>query len=130
MGFNILTAVIVDTSKRASERDRDRIVWQAKQDESEFKRKMLSFLVDADTDGTAKISWNELEQQLEDPDVVSYMTSLGVPRSTVNTVFLLLLEDADDEVPIDAFVNALVFYHSQGSAKHVDVATLLIESEL
>jgi hypothetical protein len=142
--LNILTAVIVDSTNKASALDRDRILLEELARQKAFKDKLGIILLDADTDGTGTISREELDEQLKDPRVVSYMNSLGVPRSSATSVFNLLLEEQIEkqrlsprsatklaaDVPIDTFVNALVYYHNQGDAKHVDIATLLTEFKL
>merc|ERR1711879_196743 len=77
---------------------------------------------------TPIISLPNLKEHSDNPKVQPFLDSMGVPRSTAMNVFRLLHEDSDGEVDIDTFVNALVFYHNQGNAKYVDVATLLTES--
>merc|ERR1712226_1215301 len=53
---------------------------------------------------------------------------MGITRATVFGVYRLLqVQGEAGGVSIDTFVNALVYYHNQGTASYTDVATLIAE---
>jgi len=130
--LNILTAVVVESTKQAVGQDVERVIEEERAMlvslSSQLKDIMEQTIVDV-VDGVRTITCRKLKEHLDNPQVRFYMESLGISRSTAMNVFRLLHEDSDGgEVDIDTFVNALVYYHNQGAAKYVDVATLLTES--
>jgi len=125
--MNILTGIFVASTKDISKVDRDLVIRSQLQDRRSFANQLRENLQAADYDNTGTISKKELEQHLLSTDTQAYLTTLDVSVSDARGVFKLLDVSGADEVSIDEFVLSLMRF--QGSARAVDVATLLYEGK-
>merc|ERR1712019_300293 len=78
-------------------------------------------------DGSGSISKKELLEHLSSPEFYGYLKTLDVTVADAQGVFNLLDVNGTGEVNIDEFVLSLMRF--QGSARAVDVATLLYEGK-
>lgn len=124
--LNILTAVVVEATRSAVNKDREQAIEEEKAKQLDLVRDLRKLMREADEDGDNYISRREFDKHLDDPNVRFYLNSIGIARSTALIVFKL--QAVEGTVEIDNFVNALYYYHNQGNASHADIARLIQET--
>merc|ERR1712019_306423 len=125
--MNILTGIFVANTKEVSEVDRDIVIRAQLKDRKSFANQLKTVLRSIDKDGSGSISKKELMEHLSSPEFFGYLKTLEVTVTDAQGVFKLLDVNGTDEVNIDEFVLSLMRF--QGSARAVDVATLLYEGK-
>merc|ERR1712019_218715 len=125
--MNILTGIFVANTKEVSEVDRDIVIRAQLKDRKSFANQLKTVLRSIDKDDSGSISKKELMEHLSSPTFYGYLKTLEVTVSDAQGVFKLLDVNGTDEVNIDEFVLSLMRF--QGSARAVDVATLLYEGK-
>jgi len=126
--LNILTGVVLESTVKASEDDRESVIEAERENELSYTCKLKQLLESADTDGTKGLSWEELHEHLNDTTIRHYLKSLEIVPSTALSVFQMLQKEDRSEVTVDDYIDALLHY--QGPAMHVDVAKLIKEATL
>merc|ERR1719343_867218 len=124
---NILTGIFVANTKEVSQVDRDLIIRAQLKDRKSFANQLKSVLRSIDKDGSGSIPKHELLEHLQSAEFYAYLKTLDVTVSDAQGVFKLLDVNGTGEVNIDEFVLSLMRF--QGSARAVDVATLLYEGK-
>merc|ERR1712019_314020 len=125
--MNILTGIFVANTKEVSRIDRDLVIRAQLNDRKSFANQLKNILRSVDKDGTGTISKEEMLEHLTSDEVDAYLKTLDVTVSDAQGVFKLLDVSGTGEVNIDEFVLSLMRF--QGSARAVDVATLLYEGK-
>merc|ERR1712048_295830 len=125
--MNILTGIFVANTKEVSEVDRDIVIRAQLKDRRSFANRLKNVLRSIDKDGSGSISKHELLEHLASSEFYAYLKTLDVTVSDAQGVFKLLDVNGTGEVNIDEFVLSLMRF--QGSARAVDVATLLYEGK-
>merc|ERR1712019_223355 len=125
--MNILTGIFVANTKEVSQVDRDLVIRAQLKDRKSFANQLKTVLRSIDKDGSGSISKQELMEHLSSPEFFGYLKTLEVTVSDAQGVFRLLDVNGTNEVNIDEFVLSLMRF--QGSARAVDVATLLYEGK-
>merc|ERR1712019_305119 len=125
--MNILTGIFVANTKEVSRIDRDLVIRAQLNDRKSFANQLKNILRSVDKDGTGTISKEEMLEHLTSDEIDAYLKTLDVTVSDAQGVFKLLDVTGTGEVNIDEFVLSLMRF--QGSARAVDVATLLYEGK-
>merc|ERR1712187_727566 len=125
--MNILTGIFVANTKEVSRIDRDLVIRSQLNDRRSFANLLKNVLRSIDKDGNGTISKQELMENLRSDEIDAYLKTLDVTVSDAQGVFKLLDVSGMGEVNIDEFVLSLMRF--QGSARAVDVATLLYEGK-
>merc|ERR1712048_1099970 len=125
--MNILTGIFVANTKEVSRIDRDLVIRAQLNDRKSFANQLKNILRSVDKDATGTISKQELMEHLTADETAAYLKTLDVTVSDAQGVFKLLDVTGTGEVSIDEFVLSLMRF--QGSARAVDVATLLYEGK-
>merc|ERR1712019_247078 len=125
--MNILTGIFVANTKEVSQVDRDLVIRAQLKDRKSFANQLKNVLRSIDKDGSGSISKHELMEHLSSSEFYAYLKTLDVTVSDAQGVFKLLDVNGMGEVSIDEFVLSLMRF--QGSARAVDVATLLYEGK-
>merc|ERR1712084_34353 len=107
--------------------DRDLVIRAQLNDRKSFANQLKNILRSVDKDGTGTISREEMMEHLTSDETDAYLKTLDVTVSDAQGVFKLLDVTGSGEVSIDEFVLSLMRF--QGSARAVDVATLLYEGK-
>merc|ERR1712019_237289 len=107
--------------------DRDLVIRSQLADQRSFANQLKNVLRSIDKDQNGTISKQELLEQLRSAEVGAYLQTLDVTVSDAQGVFKLLDVNGVGEVGIDEFVLSLMRF--QGSARAVDLATLLYEGK-
>merc|ERR1712227_128287 len=111
--MNILTGIFVANTKEVSQVDRDLVIRSQLKDRKSFANQLKAVLRSIDKDDSGSISKKELLEHLSSPEFYAYLKTLEV--------------NGTGEVNIDEFVLSLMRF--QGSARAVDVATLVYEGK-
>merc|ERR1712048_985733 len=125
--MNILTGIFVANTREVSRIDRDLVIRAQLNDRKSFANQLKNILRPVDKDGTGTISKEEMMEHLMSDETDAYLKTLDVTVSDAQGVFKLLDVTGSGEVSIDEFVLSLMRF--QGSARAVDVATLLYEGK-
>merc|ERR1719343_1779496 len=125
--MNILTGIFVANTKEVSQVDRDLVIRAQLKDRKSFANQLKKVLRSIDKDDSGSISKHELLEHLASSEFYAYLKTLDVTVSDAQGVFKLLDVNGTGEVNIDEFVLSLMRF--QGSARAVDVATLLYEGK-
>jgi hypothetical protein len=125
--MNVLTGIFVANTKEVSRVDRDLVIRSQLNDRKSFANQLKNILKSADKDGTGTISKQEMLDHLTTDEADAYLKTLDVSAIDAQGVFKLLDVTGMGEVNIDEFVLSLMRF--QGSARSVDVATLLYEGK-
>merc|ERR1712187_913533 len=125
--MNVLTGIFVANTKEVSQVDRGLVIRSQLKDRKSFANQLKSVLRSIDKDGSGSISKHELVEHLASSEFYAYLKTLDVTVSDAQGVFKLLDVNGTGEVNIDEFVLSLMRF--QGSARAVDVATLLYEGK-
>jgi len=81
----------------------------------------------ADTDNSGSLSWEEFNSYLSDPKVQAYFTALELDVTQARALFKLMDVDGTNAVEITEFIDGCT--RLRGSAKSIDVNMLLYENE-
>jgi len=106
--MNILTGIFVDNAIKLSSSDRDQVILENLEQEESFAHEIKMLFHKIDANGSGTVSWEELEPQLRDPAVQSYLASLELTIQDAGLFFRMLSEhssQANKEVDIDTFVD-------------------------
>merc|ERR1712190_430099 len=125
--MNILTGIFVANTTEVSQVDRDLVIRAQLNDRKSFANQLKNILRSVDKDATGTISKEEMLEHLMSDEPDAYLKTLDVTVSDAQGVFKLLDVTGSGEVSIDEFVLSLMRF--QGSARAVDVATLLYEGK-
>merc|ERR1712003_487133 len=125
--MNVLTGIFVANTKEVSQVDRDLVIRSQLKDRKSFANQLKAVLRSIDKDDSGSISKKELLEHLSSPEFYGYLRTLDVTVTDAQGVFKLLDVTGTGEVSIDEFVLSLLRF--QGSARAVDVATLLYEGK-
>lgn len=124
--LNILTAVFVESTNKIAEVDAELVVQEQMDRDNSALNQMRTLFLEADVDGSGSITQDEFDARLSDPKCSAQLQLLDLDVWTVRGLFKLL--DMDDTgVQIEELVYAMM--RLRGSAKAVDVATLLYENK-
>jgi len=124
--LNILTAVFVESTNKIAEVDAELVVQEQIERDNSALNQMRVFFEEADLDGSGSITADEFEAKLSDEKCSAQLQLLDLDVWTVRGLFRLL--DMDEcGVHIEELVYAMM--RLRGSAKAVDVATLLYENK-
>merc|ERR1711937_955764 len=105
----------------------DLVIRAQLKDRKSFANQLKNVLRSIDKDGSGSISKHELLEHLQSAEFYAYLKTLDVTVSDAQGVFKLLDVNGAGEVNIDEYVLSLMRF--QGSARAVDVATLLYEGK-
>merc|ERR1719253_2421034 len=90
-----------------------------------YTDKLHQFFIEADTSGDGYMSFEEFQELLTHPKALTYMATLELDVHEAESLFLLL-DDGDDKVSFDKFVQGIV--RLKGQARSMDVIKLLHDS--
>jgi len=123
--LNVVTGVFVDSAFQMAQRDREVAVQEHLDKRNSYVKELKQIFLEADTDESGTLSWEEFKEHAADERVVAYLHSLELDGSQARGLFKLLDVDGDDEVDINEFVTGCLRF--KGTAKSIDVCTLLYE---
>eukprot|EP00746_Dinoflagellata_sp_MGD_P018472 gnl/MRDRNA2_/MRDRNA2_142840_c0_seq1.p1 gnl/MRDRNA2_/MRDRNA2_142840_c0~~gnl/MRDRNA2_/MRDRNA2_142840_c0_seq1.p1 ORF type:complete len:683 (-),score=135.04 gnl/MRDRNA2_/MRDRNA2_142840_c0_seq1:11-1945(-) len=125
--FNVITSLIVQEANRQVTQDHDIVIKEEMSRQDSYMRGILRLFKEADTDKSGTLTWEKLEAHLEDDRVKAFFRSLELDISEARGLFMLLDLNDNGVVNADEFVTGCL--RLKGSAKSIDVATLLYENK-
>jgi len=125
--LNVVTAVFVETAMQQSQRDRELLVQQEVEQKVEFVETMQRVFEELDTNGSGTLSLEEFEQQMDDENVLTFLSTLELDIDQVRTLLTLLDLDQNGEVDIEEFITGCL--RLKGGAKSLDMAILQYQVE-
>merc|ERR1711879_454283 len=88
--LNVVTGAFVDSMRLVSQRDVDVVIDDAMKRENDYIADIKRIFVEADTDGSGTLSWEEFESHLQDSRVKAYFSTLGLDVKHAKAMFMLL----------------------------------------
>jgi len=136
--LNVLTGVVVESTKNMAEVDRDLVIEEAMDHEASFandlKRFFEKLIVESDPDRKPidgipakdrRLQSSVLKATLDNNRVYHYLSSIGVEPKDAWHVFQLM-KTKNKDVVVEDYVKGLLYY--QGPARSVDLAMLMAET--
>merc|ERR1712217_874280 len=93
----------------------------------EFVETMQRVFEELDTNGSGTLSLEEFEKQMDDENVLTFLSTLELDIDQVRTLLTLLDLDQNGEVDIEEFINGCL--RLKGGAKSLDMAILQYQVE-
>jgi hypothetical protein len=120
--LNVLTAVFIESTMLHCQQDREFII----QSEMSAKRRFMSTMEEVfdelDSNNSGKISLDELEAHLHEPDVAAYFSALDLDIKRVRKLFTLIDWDRSGGIDREEFTFGCL--RLKGAAKSLDLAIL------
>merc|ERR1719195_342799 len=124
--LNVLTGIFVDAAFQAMNSDRDNIIQTQLEERHSLINKIRETFKTFDADNSGQVTIDEFKALLENPEMVAYLSAIGIDPSEAQGLFKLLDDDGSGSVSIDEFITG--FLRLKGGAKAVDMVTLLYEN--
>merc|ERR1712217_713932 len=93
----------------------------------EFVETMQRVFEELDTNGSGTLSLEEFERQMDDENVLTFLSTLELDIDQVRTLLTLLDLDQNGEVDIEEFITGCL--RLKGRAKSLDMAILQYQIE-
>jgi hypothetical protein len=110
--MNVMTGVFVEAALNIAKADED----------AYMVTHMKNLLKVTDQDESGSISWEEFEEQLDNPDMVEYFKCIDVDISEGRSLFDILDPEAEGQVEAEAFVSGCL--RLRGPARALDLEIL------
>eukprot|EP00404_Azadinium_spinosum_P015207 CAMPEP_0180534546 /NCGR_PEP_ID=MMETSP1036_2-20121128/64239_1 /TAXON_ID=632150 /ORGANISM="Azadinium spinosum, Strain 3D9" /LENGTH=206 /DNA_ID=CAMNT_0022548879 /DNA_START=379 /DNA_END=996 /DNA_ORIENTATION=- len=123
--LNIVTGVFVESTLSSATYDRNTIIEDEKNQQSQYISMMIDLFEEMDTNETGQISFDEFEAQLKDERALTYFAALHLDISEVRTLFTLLDLDHSGSIDMDEFL--LGCKKLSGESRALDIAVLQLE---
>jgi hypothetical protein len=124
--LNVIGAVFIQQTMKVMSQDTDIMLMEKQRTEAGFEKKMHQLFNILDVSRDCRISWEELEQKIDDPHVKTQAYFLGIDMDDIEDLYSLL--ENPEEMTIHEFVAAAGRLKKQ--AKTIDVAHLLAHVKL
>mmetsp|Transcript_27688 Transcript_27688/g.50598 ORF Transcript_27688/g.50598 Transcript_27688/m.50598 type:complete len:431 (+) Transcript_27688:1106-2398(+) len=131
MFFGVLNVVIgafVAATAEAGNKDREAVISSQMNDLVRYTKKLKGVFMDADSDGSGTLSWEEFKDYLQHPKVKAYFQSFGLKVSEAHILFQLLDRDGSNKISVDEFLEGC--WRLKGEARSIDVNMLLYMTEV
>jgi Ca2+-binding EF-hand superfamily protein len=125
--LNVVTAVFVESAMQRSQNDREFVVQQELDQKLQFMDTMQRVFEELDVDDSGTLTVDEFEKQIQDENILSYLSTLELDVAQVRTLLTLLDRDQNGEVDIEEFVTGCL--RLKGGAKSLDMAMLQYQIE-
>lgn len=125
--LNVITAVFVETAMQRSQNDQELKVQTEVEKKVDFIQKMQRIFEELDTNSSGTLTLEEFEKQMQDENVLTFMSTLELDIDQVRTLLTLLDRDQNGEVDIDEFITGCI--RLKGGAKSLDMAILQYQVE-
>lgn len=125
--LNIMVGVFVQEASGILKWDRELVLEDVLDKEHSRYWQLRDLFFELDQDGDDKISLEELSRGMEDSRIKAYFTHLNIDMARAPEFFGFLDTDGNGFVTMDEFITGCMRF--QGSAKPLEVASLLIETK-
>lgn len=125
--LNIVTGVFVQTALERTQKDKESLIQNAMTTKENYLHKMYLIFRECDTDHSNTLSFEELEQSMEDERMSAYLEALGLDCDDVDTLFVLLDRDGEGHIDIHEFLTGCL--KLKGEAKGLDIAIIQYQTK-
>lgn len=125
--LNVLTGIFCDAAMQAASADRSNIIETQMEQRAELVQTVRQVFLESDSDGSGHVTKAEFAEIMQNEELLAQLRALGVHAEEANGLFELLDDDDSGEVDVDEFVSGVL--RLKGSAKAIDMATLLYENK-
>jgi len=125
--LNVVTSIFVESAMQTAAHHRDLLIQEKIQDKQTYAKHMKDVFNAIDTDGTLRISEEEMELFMEDEHLRLYLEALEINILDARVLFRLLDHDESGEIDIDEFCEGCL--RLKGEAKSFDIHCLLFENQ-
>merc|ERR1712032_1441447 len=120
--LNVLTAVFIESTMQNTQQDREFVIQNEMSAKRHFMHTMEFLFDELDSNGSGKISLNELEAHLHEPHVAAYFSALDLDIKRVRKLFMLIDWDRSGGIDREEFTFGCL--RLKGAAKSLDLAIL------
>merc|ERR1719221_1746640 len=92
-----------------------------------YLKKVRQFFIEADTDKSGTLSWEEFESHMQNTKIKAYFQTLDLDVSQAHLVFELLDVDNSNEVTVDEFLEGCM--RLKGHARSVDLNLMMLHQK-
>lgn len=125
--LNVVTAVFVDNAMQRSQNDRELLVQQEMEQKMSYVTTLQRVFEELDSNGSGTLTLNEFEKQIQDENILTYLSVLELDIDQVRILLPLLDLDQNGEVDIEEFITGCL--RLKGGAKSLDMAILQYQVE-
>jgi len=122
--LNVIVGTFVATATDIASKDREAMVKVQISQMDTYTSKIRRFFIEADTDKSGTLSWEELRAHLGDRKVQAWFNSMDIDVSQAKVLYDLLDRDGSNQVTIDEFLEGCVRF--KGQAKSIDLNMLIL----
>lgn len=125
--LNVVVGTFVAHSVDVAAKDKEEIVKNEMNQLADYARMVRDFFVEADSDSSGTLTWEEFEVHMQDKRVKAYFQALQLDISQAHHLFELLDSDGSNEVTIDEFLKGCL--RLKGQARNIDLNLLMLRNE-
>jgi voltage-gated sodium channel len=126
--LNILTGIFVNCAMQASAMNREIAIDEAIANRDSIVKEVVELFLEADSDGSGNLSWDEFENFIQDTKIKAFFMALELDMSSAGNVFHLLDESGDGTLDAQEFVQGCIAM--RGFARKVDISLLMRNNAL
>lgn len=123
--LNIITGVFVDNAMENTKTQREFLIQAQMEAREKHLRQLRDIFIAMDDDGDFVLTYQELENSLQDESVRTHFQALDLDPSDMKRLFGLLDEDGSGEVFLEEFLDGCL--RLKGGARSIDVHAILWE---
>eukprot|EP00929_Paragymnodinium_shiwhaense_P007278 TRINITY_DN111205_c0_g1_i1.p1 TRINITY_DN111205_c0_g1~~TRINITY_DN111205_c0_g1_i1.p1 ORF type:complete len:754 (-),score=166.08 TRINITY_DN111205_c0_g1_i1:159-2420(-) len=120
--LNIFTGIFVNAAMQSSAMNRELAISEAAANRDGVVRQVMELFFEADKTGSGRLSLDDLEQVVQEPNIRAFFTALELDMSSASRVFKLLDRSGDGLLEPTEFVEGCI--ELRGVAKKVDISLL------
>eukprot|EP00746_Dinoflagellata_sp_MGD_P010847 gnl/MRDRNA2_/MRDRNA2_122547_c0_seq1.p1 gnl/MRDRNA2_/MRDRNA2_122547_c0~~gnl/MRDRNA2_/MRDRNA2_122547_c0_seq1.p1 ORF type:complete len:682 (-),score=145.22 gnl/MRDRNA2_/MRDRNA2_122547_c0_seq1:33-2021(-) len=124
--MKVITAVFLRETLQVANNDDEMMIAEKMRQKNKYMEKIKQLFQQADSSGDGNVTWEEFSGILDDPKIKTWLAVLELEVQEVAGLFHLI-DNGDGAISFDEFMSGLV--RLKGSAKSVDVVTLLYENQ-
>jgi hypothetical protein len=125
--LNVLTGIFVNVAMQATAMNREIAIDEAIQNRDSIVKEVIELFLEADTDGSGALSFQEFQEFLNDEKIKAFFMALELDMSSCARIFHLLDESGDGTLEAHEFVEGCI--DLRGFARKVDIALLQRENK-
>jgi hypothetical protein len=125
--LNVVIGTVVEVTSSVAARDRDRLVDDEMKSLKDYAESIKAFFMQADSDGSGQVSWEEFKDHLQDNRVKAYFQTLDLDIRRAHTLFKLLDRNDSGGVGIEEFIDGCL--RLRGQAKSLDINLVIYQLE-
>merc|ERR1712232_1524800 len=102
--LNVMTGIFVESAMVTARLDKDMTIKDELSRKDSYMKQIRKIFLEADTDRSGYMSWEEFKHLIEDKRVQAYFATLEIDVTQARGLFRLLDTDESDSVSYDEFI--------------------------